>query len=172
MSEIQFDPEVYLIEDDIINYFLSSPMFTARDPLFIKILLLFMTRKYLTQATLQNITHMSAGKICEEVNRLLELGFIEISDKSKKGKITYVAKDAGLVLLQFTRNTINQLVKWQDELAETMNELESNASKLSDLNGFKRLYENYRFYLELISNYERALDLLDSTIKSSKIKLK
>ena len=87
MSEMEFDPEVYVIEDDIINHFLSAPFFAPRDPLFIKILMLFITRQHLTQKTIQDITGMSTGKISKEVNNLLKLGFIKIVDKSKKGKL-------------------------------------------------------------------------------------
>ena len=70
VKEILFDPEVYNVEDDIINQLLASPMFSTRDPMFIRILGYFMTRKYLTQKTLKRITGLSSGKISEEVNQL------------------------------------------------------------------------------------------------------
>ena len=85
MEEHLFDPDVYIIEDEIITHFLNSPMFTGRDPLFVRLLVLFITRKHLTQATLQRITGMSAGKISQEVNHLLDMGLIEIEKTSKKG---------------------------------------------------------------------------------------
>ena len=77
VKEIIFDPEVYILEDDIHNQLSTSRMFSTRDPLFIKLLGLFMTRKYLTQKTLKRITGLSAGKISQEVHHLLEDGLIE-----------------------------------------------------------------------------------------------
>ncbi|MFW9785811.1 MAG: hypothetical protein ACFFFB_26235, partial [Candidatus Heimdallarchaeota archaeon] len=56
LKKIKFDPEVYIIEDDMLNQLLTSPMFSSRDPMFIRILGYFITRKFLTQKTLQRIT--------------------------------------------------------------------------------------------------------------------
>jgi DNA-binding transcriptional regulator GbsR (MarR family) len=167
LSEPKFDPEVYLIEDDIISHFLSSPIFANRDPLFIKILLLFITRKNLTQKTIQDVTGMSAGKISEEVNVLLDMGLIEIEKKSKTGKITYSANSAGMVLLNFTGSIIEKLVKWENELRKMKEELEAKRPQLNDLNGYERLYQNVKQFSILINKYkELRLILKKNTQKN------
>ncbi|MFX1275848.1 MAG: hypothetical protein ACFFBP_05315 [Promethearchaeota archaeon] len=168
MSEIEFDPEVYVIEDDIINHFLSAPFFAPRDPLFIRILMLFITRKHLTQKTIQDITGMSAGKISEEVNNLLEMGLIEIVDKSKKGKLTYSANSAGIIFLNLTKFTVNKLVKWEQELSEIKKELEQGKKEFEHLNGFKRIYQNTSYYVDLIKEYKKMSDIIDKYTKSIK----
>jgi DNA-binding transcriptional regulator GbsR (MarR family) len=168
MSEIEFDPEVFIIEDDVITHFLNSPMFTGRDPLFVRLLILFITRKYLTQNTLQKITGMSAGKISQEVNHLLEMGLIERAETSKKGKITYCASSAGVAFLSITRYTIGKLVNWEESLAKMKKELEDNKKELGQLNGYKRLYRFTEAIVNLISNYKKALDTLDNAIESLK----
>ncbi len=169
MSEPKFDPEVYVIEDDIITYFLSSPIFANRDPLFIKILLLFITRKNLTQKTIQDITGMSAGKISEEVNVLLDMELIEISDKSNTGKITYSASSAGMVLLNFTGSILNKLAKWENELRNMKEDLEANRPQLNDLNGYERLYQNVKQFSALFNKYKELNLILQ---KNSQISLK
>ena len=86
----------------------------GRDPLFIRLLILFVSRKYLTQNTLQKITGMSAGKISQEVNHLLDMDLIERAEITKKGKITYCASSAGLAFLSITRHIIGKLVNWEE----------------------------------------------------------
>ncbi|MFW9970951.1 MAG: MarR family transcriptional regulator, partial [Candidatus Odinarchaeota archaeon] len=108
IKKIVFDEEVYLIEDDLLNQLAGSPMFSSRDPMFIRILGYFITRKYLTQKKLQRITGLSAGKISEEVNLMAENGLVEIAYISPKGKITYGAESAGEMLLKFSKSIINR----------------------------------------------------------------
>lgn len=166
MSELKFDPEVYVIEDDIINHFLSAPIFAPRDPLFVRILILFITRKYLTQKTIQDITGMSAGKISEEVNNLLDMRLIEIANKSKKGKITYSANSAGILFLNLTKSIVNRLVKWEKELSDMKKELEHRKKELEHLNGFKRIYQNTTHYLDLIMDYKKVTDIIEKYTES------
>ena len=90
---------------------------------------------------------MSAGKISQEVNHLLEMGLIERAETSKKGKITYCANSAGLVFLSITRYTIGKL------------------------NGYKRLYGFTEAIINMISNYKKAIDTLDDAIESLKKKI-
>ena len=153
-------------------HFLNSPMFTGRDPLFVRLLMLFVTRKYLTQNILQRITGISAGKISQEVNHLLDMGLIQRVETSKKGKITYCASSAGLAFLSITRHTIGKLVNWEESLIEMKKELENNNEELGSLNGYKRLYRFTKEILNLISNYKKAIDTLDDAIESLKKEIK
>ncbi len=161
MSEIDFDPEVYLIEEEILNLLYSTPMFVGRDPVFIRILGLFMTRKYLTQKTLQKITGLSAGKISEEVNFFLEMGLIEKADVSKKGKIIYSANSAGLILLKFSKSIINRMVKWEQDLEEMKLDLENNKKSLENEKGFTRIVELNDYFLGAIKKYKKSFEVMD-----------
>ncbi|MBY8990584.1 MAG: hypothetical protein KGD58_07510 [Candidatus Lokiarchaeota archaeon] len=167
MSEIEFDPEVFLIEEEIFNLLASTPMFVGRDPMFIKILGLFMTRKYLTQKTLQRITGLSAGKISEEVNEMLQMGLIEKADISKKGKIIYSANSAGLMLLKFSKSIVNRMVKWEKEIKEMKLELETNKELLENENGYTRILELYSYFLDAVKKYRKSFEAIDDEIKAS-----
>lgn len=164
--KIRFDPDVYLIEDDMLNQFAASPMFSSRDPMFIRILVYFITRKYLTQRTIQKITGLSAGKISEEVNLLLENGLIEKADVSPKGKITYGAESAGIILLKFSRSVIDNMAKWDDELQKLRVELEDNRNDLEKLNGYSRIYKINEYLLDSISKYKKFIDMVDKILKA------
>ncbi|MHA2391702.1 MAG: MarR family transcriptional regulator [Promethearchaeota archaeon] len=163
--KIKFDPEVYIIEDDMLNQLAASPMFSSRDPMFIRILGYFITRKYLTQKTLQRVTGLSAGKISEEVNLLLENGLIEKADVSDKGKITYGAESAGVLFLKFSRSIISKMVKWEKTLQQMSLELNTNRGKLENLDGYSRIYKMNDFLLESISSYKRFIGMVDKIIK-------
>ncbi|MFW9999538.1 MAG: MarR family transcriptional regulator [Candidatus Hodarchaeota archaeon] len=165
VKKISFDPEIYQVEDDILNQLIASPMFSSRDPMFIRILGYFITRKYLTQKRLKRITGLSAGKISEEVNLLLEDGLIEKSDISPKGKITYGAESVGKLLLKFSRAVIIRMAKWDEELKKIRKELEDNRSNLERLNGYARIYKIYEFLLEMISKYKIFIDMTDKFLE-------
>jgi hypothetical protein len=165
VKKISFDPEIYIIEDDILFQLTTSPMFTSRDPMFIRILGYFITRKYLTQKKLQEITGLSAGKISEEVNLLLMNGLIEKTDISLKGKITYGAESAGIILLKFSRSIINSMTKWYNKLIKMRLELEENRNELNKLNGYTRIYKIIEFLLNSISNYRIFIDILDKVLE-------
>ncbi|MFX0105242.1 MAG: MarR family transcriptional regulator [Candidatus Hodarchaeota archaeon] len=165
VKKISFDPEVYVVEDDMLYQLITSTLFTSRDPMFIRILGYFITRKYLTQKILQKITGLSAGKISEEVNRLLEDGLIEKSDISPKGKITYGAESAGIILLKFSHSIINRMTKWNDELLKMRAELEENRNYLKALNGYARIYKINEFLLNSISKYQIFIDLVDKVLE-------
>ncbi len=162
-KEIRFDEEVYLIESDIINQLLASPMFSTRDPMFIKILGYFMTRKYLTQETLNEITGLSSGKISEEVNQLLENKLIYKEETSPKGKITYGADS--LILLRLSRHIINRIAKWGKELEIMKLELENNKSELENLESFAQIYKIFDYILSVISEYHEYVKKIDRLIE-------
>ncbi len=167
MSEIKFDQEVYLIEDEIVNQMTALPMFFGRDPVFIRLLTLFMTRKFLTQKMLQRITGLSAGKISEELNLLLEMDLIEKADISKKGKIIYSAESAGLILYKFSKTIINRMIKWKQDLEELKIELEKNKNLLENEKGYNRILELNNFFLDIIEKYKKPFARMDKKLSSS-----
>jgi DNA-binding transcriptional regulator GbsR (MarR family) len=167
MNEIEFDPEVYLIEEEILNLLYSTPMFVGRDPTFLKILGLFMTRKYLTQKSLKRITGLSAGKISEELNNFLNMGLIEKAEVSKKGKIIYSAESAGLILLKFSKSIIDRMVKWEKELEIMKVELEKNKKSLENETGFKRIVDLTDYFLEATKKYKESFEAIDEYSHSS-----
>ncbi|MFX0140003.1 MAG: MarR family transcriptional regulator [Candidatus Hodarchaeota archaeon] len=166
VKKISFDPEVYLVEDDMLNQISSSPMFSSRDPMFIRILGYFITRKYLTQKRLKRVTGLSAGKISEEVNLLIEDGLIEKSEISPKGKITYGAESAGKLLLKFSRAVINRMARWDKELEKIRMDLEDNRNNLEALNGYTRICRIYEFLLDIISRYKIFIEMVDKVLEA------
>ena len=165
VKNISFDPEIYLIEDDMLNQLINSPMFSSRDPMFVRILGYFITRKYLTQTRLQRVTGLSAGKISEDVNLLLEDELIEKSEISTKGKITYGAESAGKLLLKFSRVVINRMARWDEDLVKMRIELENKRNNLGELNGYTRIYKICEFLLQTISKYKIFIEKINKILE-------
>ena len=161
----KFDPEVYLIEEELLNHLINSPIFVSKDPLFIKILGYFITRQYLTQKDLKRLTGLSTGKISQEVNDLLEHGFIEIENVSEKGKITYSCKSRGMVILKYSMDIINEALKWEEELLEIKSELEDNKQSLQKLKGFDQIYKITNVILPSFSNYKELKEIIGNALK-------
>ncbi|MHA2005693.1 MAG: hypothetical protein ACXABO_02455 [Promethearchaeota archaeon] len=168
VEEIEFDNEIYVIEGDIHNQLAATPIFSTKDPQFVKILGLFITRKYLTQKSLQQTTGLSAGKISQEVNQLLFDGLIEEAAISEKGKITYSASSAGLVLLKFTRSIIGRFVKWENELKNMETGLKTNRLEYVNLKGFEQVNRIIVYMLKTIAIYKKPLELIDKELERSK----
>jgi len=164
VKEMEFDQDVYVIEDDIHNQLAALQMFSNRDPLFIKILGLFITRKYLTQQTLKNNTGLSSGKISQEVNKLLEDGLIEKAEVTDKGKITYGASSAGLILLRFSRSIINRFTKWEKTIGDMKLEFENNRQALGNLKGYNQIYKLLIFLIETLSLYKKSISIMDEVL--------
>ncbi|MFW9825802.1 MAG: hypothetical protein ACFFE4_22875, partial [Candidatus Thorarchaeota archaeon] len=114
---------------------------------------------------LQRITGLSAGKISEEVNLLLESGLIEKTDISEKGKITYGAESAGIILLKFSKFIIGRMAKWDQDLQKLKRDLEENKRNLENLKGYKQLYKICDSLLQTVSKYRMLIEILDKILE-------
>jgi DNA-binding transcriptional regulator GbsR (MarR family) len=166
--EKAFDPEIYIIEDEIITSLMNNPLFQARDQFFLKIFGLFITRQYLTQKTIKEATGFSIGKVSEEVNNLLDMGMIEVAHTSKYGKITYEASNAGILLLDYMKNILDKLVTWEKKLRKMRAELDEKRDELEDLYGYKEIYDKTDLYLNLITKYNKLLKKVELAIEELK----
>jgi DNA-binding transcriptional regulator GbsR (MarR family) len=85
---MQFDSEIKKIEDEFIDFIVSSPLFIGEKLIFSTIKAYFMTRENLTQEELKELSGFSSGAISQELKKLLKRGLIEISNISNTGKMT------------------------------------------------------------------------------------
>ena len=165
IGTIKFDPEVYILEEELLNHLINSPIFVSKDPIFIKILSYFITREYLTQKDLKRLTGVSTGKISQEVNNLLENGFIEKENVSETGKITYRCKSRGRVILKYAKNITDEIFKWEKELAEIKSEIEKNKQTLGKLKGFEQIHRIVNVVLPALSDYKKVRELFKDALK-------
>lgn len=165
IKSIKFDPEVYEIEEEFLNHLINLPIFVSKDPIFLRILGYFITREYLTQKDLKLLTGLSTGKISQEVNDLLENGFIEIENVSETGKITYRCKLGGKVILKYAKNITDEVFKWEKELLEIKSDVEKNKQNLEKLKGFELIYRIVNVVLPALSGYKKVREIFIDALK-------
>ncbi len=161
-SEI-LDPKIKEIEDQVIQ-FLVTNLFYRYTHYSATILAYFLTRKGLTQKNLQNLTGFSAGKISEELNRFIKIGYIE-RKKSNKGQYIYNMPEIG----QFFRNIFfgvkQKMVKWEKRIKEIRDELIVEQKDLRNLNGYYKITEAINLFVPIFDIYNTFMEQLDDIEK-------
>ena len=166
--EDKFDPEIKKIEDEIIESLLKYTIFSVRSEITSKIIFYFVTRKDLTQSELQYLTGISAGKISQELNNLMEFNLIKISKKSKP----WVYSMESVVVETFSRaiSLVRTNLKWETKFLEIKREMIDNKEKLSKLNGYDKVKDFIEVNLMRFSGYKGILKLWEDLKKKYKNK--
>ncbi len=157
------DSEIKEIEDQIIQ-FLVTNLFYRYTHYSATILAYFLTRKGLTQKNLQKLTGFSAGKISEELNRFIKIGYIE-RKKSNKGPYIYKMPEIG----QFFRNIFfgvkQKMVKWEKRIKGIQDELKAEQKDLRNLNGYDKITEAINLFVPIFDIYHTFMEQLDDIEK-------
>lgn len=151
----EFDPDIKEIENDIIDFFTYTPMFFGKYEIFSKTFAYFITRKTLNQKKLRKLSGLSAGKVSQEINTLLELGIIEIVDTSQTGQITYQMKSVILAFLKVSFNVLSEYMKWKKTIESLYSELEEQKEDLKNLHGYYEVLKVVKIFLEIMPIYEK-----------------
>ena len=150
-AEQEVAPELAEIEDEIIDHLINSPLFYSQSPIFQTLLGYFITRKHLTQSTLQGLTGLSAGKISKELNNLEEKGFITKSERSSiLEPYVYTMESVESAFIDDAINVLNTSVKWEEELETIKKELIENEHQLGNLRGYEKINTFLDFLLPLL----------------------
>ncbi|MFX1337874.1 MAG: hypothetical protein ACFFDK_04640 [Promethearchaeota archaeon] len=150
-----FNDEIKIIEDDIIDFFTYTPMFFGKTELFSKTFAYFITRKTLTQKKIRKLTGLSAGKVSQEINNLLNYGIIEITEKSETGQLTYQMKSVISAFLKISSNILSEYMKWKDKIEKIKFELEEQREVLKTLNGYKEVLKFSKYFTDVLPIYEK-----------------
>jgi len=156
----EFDNDIKKIEKDIIEFFTYTPMFFGKSEIFSKTFAYFITRGILNQKQLRELTGLSAGKISQEINTLLELGIIEITDTSETGQITYQMKSVILAFLQVSFNVLSEYMKWKTKLESINADLDKQKDNLRKLHGYNEIRKVINIYLNIMPFYEKIFNVI------------
>jgi hypothetical protein len=158
-----FDPDIKIIEDEIIEKLLTYTIFSVRGEITSKILFYFITRKDLTQSKLQNLTGFSAGKISQELNNFLEFNLIRISKKSKP----WVYTMDSVVAETFSRaiTLLKTNIKWEEKFLEIKNDLDENREELKKLNGYDKIKDFLEVNLMRFVGFKKIINLWEDLKK-------
>ncbi len=159
MSDVEpFDLEIKKIEGEIVDFLLSNPLFALEKSIISTIKAYFITRKNLTQDMIHKLTGFSRGKISQELKNLVEMSFIEKTNISSMGEITYSMKSATKAFLINFLNAQKDIYEFYNEINDLKTEMEAERSELESLYGYKDLYD-------IISLFTISLPLTSEIIK-------
>ena len=147
-----FAPEIKEIENEIVQFLSTSPIFIGQNPLLKKIKAYFATRRDLTQSQLQELTGYSSGAISQALKELVKAGYILKSRTSSTGEITYSMKSIILAYLTAHVDAIKVSMRMGEDIEIIKVDLEDNKSELEDLNGYDILCKWVDNFLEIIAD--------------------
>ena len=147
-----FAPEIKEIENEIVQFLSTSPIFIGQNPLLKKIKAYFATRKELTQSQLQEITGYSSGAISQALKELVNTGYIQKSRTSSTGEITYSMDSIILAYLNAHVDAIKVSMGFAEDLEMIKADLVNNKRELEKLNGYNILCNWVDMFLDIIAD--------------------
>ena len=160
----EFDDEIGEIEKDILKFLMSYSLFIGQKTTFITIKIYFITRKYLTQEKLHELTGFSRGTISQELKKLISMDLIEKTSVSTTGEITYSMKNPIIAFIHSFRDLTNDISRFAKKINAIKDDIENEKALIENLHGFDKIYElvnvlanSIPFSLELIKTIEKEL---------------
>ena len=171
--EEYFDPELKKIEEDILDFFIHQSTYSILKRFNLIILVLFITRKVLTQEKLRKLTGLSLGKVSQVLKKLLDMKYIEkvekkelqkILPREKTLKIHYVVVTVQKSFMMSGINSLLELLKWEEKFKAIYFELEGEKQKFKNLNGYEEISKIINNHLKVIPLYKRAYDFFSKIV--------
>ncbi len=156
------------IERKIVNIPIITFGFIVYNKKYTKILSYLTLRKRLQQDELYKLTGFSTGYISQALKFLIELDFVKKVKIVGIRKPYYEVDSIPLSYLKRIRNWFFFIVKWKPELENYFKELNDNMEKLKNLNGYKRIKELLKSYLQLIPMLEKILGIIERELEKYK----
>ena len=147
-----FSPEIKEIENEIVQFLSTSPIFIGQNPLLKKIKAYFATRRDLTQSQLQELTGYSSGAISQALKELINTGYIQKSRTSSTGEITYSMESIILAYLTAHVDAIKVSMKLGEDIKKIKSDLDNNKQELEELIGYNVLCKWVNIFLDIIAD--------------------
>ncbi|MFX1346433.1 MAG: hypothetical protein ACFFAI_15150, partial [Promethearchaeota archaeon] len=144
--------------------------FIVNNEEYTKILSYITMRKRLTQRELHKLTALSTGYISQALNFLIEVDLIKKVKTPGRREPYYEVDSIPLSYLKRFRNWFDFIVKWKPELENSYIELNKNKEELKNLNGYERIKEILKEYLQLIPILEQFLGIIDQEIEKFELR--
>lgn len=159
------------IEKEIINFIQNNPLFMIDEIKYLPILSYLITRKKLTQNTLQKLTGLSSGLISEGLNYLLNKKFIILEKIRGIRKRYYALPSIGYTnyLKQYKR--FRYIYSFRAKFETIYKEMTDKHADLHKLNGYKIIREwveqalkSFEMVKSMITLFENAINYFESKL--------
>lgn len=162
----------YLTVDDIEKELIKVPSatfgFVVYNEKYTTILSFLTLRKRLKQEELRKLTGLSTGYISQALNFLIEMDLVKKVKIPGIRKPYYEVDSIPLSYLKRFRKWLIFIIKWKPELEISLKEFKENKEKLKNLNGYERIKELLKEYLQLIPMLEQFLGTIEREIEKFK----
>ncbi|MFX0036771.1 MAG: hypothetical protein ACFE9I_14170 [Candidatus Hermodarchaeota archaeon] len=145
-----FGPNINRIENELIQFMSSSPIFFTKDPFINIIRAYFITRKSLTQREIQKLTNLSSGKISQVLKVLQKWELIEKTNVSSTGEYTYTMESIEDAFLRYFNIIMGDILKWEEHLKEMRIKLEKGGEGIKKLKGYEKIRKLLDLFLKAI----------------------
>ena len=161
-----FDPEIVLIERDLMNFLVDGMVnVSGRDPIISRVMTVFYTRKELTQQELQRLTNYSAGTISKTVRQLIDMKTITKEIIPGTHKHIYKMEKLPYGSPSYIMNAGQMMEGMTDEL-KTMGEiLEKYREEMKDLEGFEPVFSIISQLNGVMTRVPRFLKILEKELE-------
>jgi DNA-binding transcriptional regulator GbsR (MarR family) len=156
-----YNGNIRKIEKDIVEYLISSPIYSTRNEITSRILIYIILRKEISQNLLKKLTGYSSGKISQELNNLVDSGMIIRKKIPGIRKKLYTFESVEKISAARIKNIVAAMTKWEVELAKMKNEMITKRSKLGNMNGYDNVMKVIDFYLPAMKLYEKFAESLE-----------
>ncbi|MFX1311541.1 MAG: hypothetical protein ACFFHD_02870 [Promethearchaeota archaeon] len=146
-KELIFGPNIEKIENQLISFMSSSPIFFTKDPFVNIIRGYFITRKSLTQSEIQKLTKLSSGKISQVLKILKKWELIEKTNVSSTGEFTYTMESIEDAFLRYFNIIMGDILKWEKPLEEMKKKLENGGEDIKKLKGYEEISKLVHLFL-------------------------
>ena len=157
---IPIDKDVAKFEKELIEFMIRSPLFFDQNQIFSMIKSYFITRKYLDQASLRKITGLSAGKVSQELQNLIEMGLVEENKLDNSRKIIYSMESIQKSFIASSINAVREIAEWQSKLRKIKEELDRDKEELQKLRGYNDIYKIVNLFSISLPLNEKMLEKL------------
>ncbi len=151
--------DIHEIERNIIDFFSKITLLQTSKYSFSKLLGILFTHESLTQKQLQTLTGFSAGTVSQDLKLMENMGLI-IRSNTKSARIIYQLAPASTMLIKFTKDKTNTVLKWKPILEEMKQELDDNFNELGVLKGFDTIYTVISQIQRVFPIYEQLSNFL------------
>ena len=170
---LQFDPELKKIEEDIIDFFMYDSSYAVLSEFALMIYVFFITRGILTQERIRELTGLSLGKVSQVVNSLVKKGLIVKIDKEQyKRSIPETIERQTIYSMSSIKNSLfisginsfKEMIRWENKFRAIKFEMTEKKEELENLCGYHQILMAINSYLEVLPFYKKASSIFSEIL--------
>ena len=161
-----FDQEIVKIERDLMDFLIDGMVnVSGRDPFLSTTMVIFYTRKELTQQDLQILTNYSAGTISKTVRQLIDMKIITKNIIPGTHKHIYKMEKLPYGSPSYIMNVGQMMSGITDEIKNMKESLDNYKDEMKDLERFTKVYSLVSQLNGVLSSVPKFMKILEDDLE-------